>query len=42
MSYFIEAEDAVETALSYVAELTKYKECIIDKIIKLSEIKNHR
>jgi hypothetical protein len=34
--YFIEAEDPDELALDYVADLTRFKECVLDRIMYLS------
>lgn len=34
--YFLEAEDTTEISIAVTEELTRYKECILDKIIELS------
>jgi hypothetical protein len=34
--YFLEAEDDTESSLEYVYELSKYKECILDKMLEVS------
>tara|TARA_R110002124_G_scaffold281430_1_gene455713 strand:- start:73607 stop:74176 length:570 start_codon:yes stop_codon:yes gene_type:complete len=34
--YFIEAEDDTDLSLQYTYDLTRYKECIIDRILELS------
>tara|TARA_R110000796_G_scaffold236214_1_gene355451 strand:+ start:21018 stop:21566 length:549 start_codon:yes stop_codon:yes gene_type:complete len=38
--YFIEVEDANEVSTAYTSNLIKYKECILDKIIKNIQCKS--
>lgn len=35
--YFIEAQDPTETSLEYVSQISRYKECVLGRLIKLNE-----